>query len=125
MANRAKQKGTSWETAIVNWFKAQGIEARRLPLSGNKDQGDVEVPAWGLNIEAKNCRAISLAQWLAEADAETQNSGVPVVVVAKRVGKSDPGEAYVIMPLRRLFRLRQFCDPSQSAQSDQSGTVGE
>lgn len=121
--SKAKQKGTAWETALVNWFTAQGIEARRLPLTGNKDRGDVEVPAWGINIEAKNCRAISLAQWVAEADVETANADRPVVVVAKRVGRTDPGEAYVIMPLRRLFRLRQFCDPSPAVQSGQSGTL--
>lgn len=123
MANRAKQKGTSWETAIVNWFKAQGIEARRLPLAGNKDEGDVEVPSWGIGIEAKNCKALSLAQWVAEADVETMNADRPVVVVAKRVGKTDPGEAYVVMPLRRLFRIMELLRPSQSGQSDQSGTV--
>lgn len=105
MANRAKAKGTSFETAIVNWFVAQGIEARRLPLAGSKDEGDIEVPAWGIGIEAKNCRQLSLAQWVTEADVESLNSGRPVVVVAKRVGKGDPGEAYVVMPLRRLFRL--------------------
>lgn len=114
MTNRAKQKGTSFETALVNWFGQQGIGAQRLPLTGNKDRGDVAVPEWGLNIEAKNCRQLALSQWVAEADAETLNAGRPVVVVAKRVGKSDPGEAYVIMPLRRLFRLLS----EQSSQSD-------
>jgi hypothetical protein len=111
VANRAKAKGTSWESAIVNWFTAHGIAARRLPLAGNKDQGDIEVLHWGLNVEAKNCRALSLAQWCAEADVETQNAGRPVVVVAKRVGKGDPGEAYVIMPLRRLYRLMASIEP--------------
>lgn len=118
MANRAKAKGTSFETAIVNWLGANGVGAQRLPLTGNKDRGDIAVPEWGINIEAKNCKALSLAQWVAEADVETMNADKPVVVVAKRVGKSDPGEAYVIMPLRRLHRLL-------SAQSDQSGTISK
>lgn len=115
--SKQRQKGTSWETALVNWFKAQGLHAARLPLAGNKDIGDVTVEPWGISLEAKNCRAITLAQWCAEADVETQNAGRPVVVVAKRVGKTDPGEGYVIMPLRRFFRIMQ------SAQSGQCGTM--
>lgn len=120
MTNRAKQKGTSFESALVRWFGDLGIGARRLALAGNKDVGDVEVPEWGLNIEAKNCRQLALSQWVNEADAETRNAdGKPVIVVAKRVGKGDPGEAYVVMPLRRLYRLLQ------SAQSDARGKVAE
>ncbi len=117
MSNRAKQKGTSWETAIVNWLNERGLRARRLALAGAKDEGDIEVQAWGLHLEAKNCRQLSLAQWVAEADVETDNAGRHVVVVAKRVGKTDPGEGYVVMPLRRFYRILQ------SAQSDQSGMV--
>lgn len=122
MANRAKQKGTSFETAVVNWLAIHGIAARRLPLAGNKDQGDIEVLHWGINIEAKNCKALALSQWVAESDVESGNSGKPVVVVAKRVGKGDPGEAYVIMPLRRLVEL---LPGPQSGQSDQSGTLAQ
>lgn len=119
--NRAKQKGTSFETAVVNWLAEQGVAARRLPPAGNKDQGDVEVPAWGLNIEAKNCRALSLAQWVNEADVETINARKPVIVVAKRVGRGSPGEAYCIMPLRQLY----FLLSAQSGLSDQSATLSE
>lgn len=119
MSNRAKQKGTSFETALVNWFGDRGLGARRLPLTGNKDRGDIAVPEWRLHIEAKNCRQLALAQWMAEADVESDNAELPVVVVAKRVGKGDPGEAYAIMPLRRLFYLLQ------SAQSGQSGMVDQ
>lgn len=108
--SKQRQKGTAFETAIVNWFKAQGVEARRLPLAGAKDEGDVVVDEFGLGIEAKNCRQLALSQWVTEADAESLNSGRPVVVVAKRVGKGDPGEAYVIMPLRRLYRLLKGYD---------------
>ena len=67
-------------------------------LHGNKDQGDIDAGPW--NLEAKNVRSMALGQWVAEADAESVNAGKPVAVVAKRIGKGDPGEAYVVMPLR-------------------------
>jgi len=96
--SKQRAKGTSFETAVVNWLNSHGLYARRLPLAGSKDVGDIDAGAW--NLEAKNCRALTLAAWVAEADAEAANAGKPVVVVAKRVGKGDPGESYVVMPLR-------------------------
>ena len=120
--SRQRQKGTSFETAVVNWLAEQGVAARRLPLAGTKDAGDIAVDALGLNLEAKNCRQLTLAAWVAEADAEAVHAGRPVLVVAKRVGKGSPGEAYVVTPLRVLVELLR---PSQSDQSDQSGTVDQ
>lgn len=99
--NRAKQKGTAWETAVVRYLQEHGLDARRKALAGAADEGDIDVADW--TLEAKNCRSISLAAWVAEADAEAENSGRPVAVVAKRVGKGDPGEGYVVMPLRRFL----------------------
>jgi endogenous inhibitor of DNA gyrase (YacG/DUF329 family) len=101
--SKQRQKGTSFETAVVNYLHGHGVSAGRLPLAGNKDEGDIR--AWTekagfWHFEAKNCRTITLAAWVAEADAEAANAECPVAVVAKRVGKGDPGEAYVVMPLR-------------------------
>lgn len=93
----SKQKGTWFETALVQWFDRKGIVAKRIVLHGNKDEGDVDTERF--SIEAKNCKAITLASWIKEAEAETINAGKPVVVVAKRAGISDPGRSYVITTL--------------------------
>lgn len=98
--NRAKAKGTSFETAVVKWLRDLGWDAERIVLHGNQDQGDVIVRNSPWSLELKNCRTLALAEWVAEADRESVNAGRPVAVVAKRVGKGDPGEAYVVMPLR-------------------------
>lgn len=110
MANRSKAKGTAFETALVRYLQELGLEAQRLPLAGNKDIGDIAT-GLGFNIEAKNCKTLALSQWVAESDVESENAGRPVIVVAKRIGKTDPGEAYVVMPLRRLFRLLSPLSP--------------
>jgi hypothetical protein len=99
VANRAKAKGTSFESAVVTYLAGRGLDARRIVLHGNKDEGDIDTGA-GWNLEAKNVRTMALGQWVGEADVESVNAGRPVAVVAKRVGKGDPGEAYVVMPLR-------------------------
>lgn len=107
----------------MNWLTARGIEARRIVLHGNKDQGDVWT-ALGINIEAKNCRTMSLGQWVDEAKVESVNAGRPVVVCHKRVGKGDPGESFVSMPLTQFVALIGMPDSSatQSGQSCDDGS---
>ena len=41
--NKAKAKGTSFETAVKKYLLEHGIESRRLALSGAKDVGDLEI----------------------------------------------------------------------------------
>lgn len=103
MANPSKQKGTAFETAVVRHYDAEGIDAKRIVLHGNKDQGDIDVGEY--NIEAKNCNAISLGTWIKEAEVEAVNAGKPVVVVAKRKGITDPAKSYVITTLDTWIKM--------------------
>ncbi len=121
--NRSKAKGTAYETGVKEWLRARGLDARRIVLMGSGDQGDVDTGA-GWHLETKNCRTLALSEWVAEADRESTNAGKPVAVCVKRVGKGDHGESYVVMPLR-VFAEHVLLRTFQSAQSDQSGTVGE
>lgn len=43
MANKAKMKGTTFETATKKFLEEHGFEARRTALSGSKDIGDLEI----------------------------------------------------------------------------------
>lgn len=40
---KSKAQGTRWETKIVKAAKAQGLDASRLPLQGQKNEPDVEI----------------------------------------------------------------------------------
>lgn len=101
MANRAKAKGTSWESAIVNHLAARGIESRRKALAGGQDEGDIDVgpsgPGRGWTLEAKNVRTYAFGAWVEEAALEAKHAGRPCAVVAKRNGKGSPGEGFVVM----------------------------
>lgn len=102
--SKAKQKGTSFETAVTNYIIAKGIPAKRKALAGALDEGDVDVGSPPkLVLECKNCRTYSFPQWVEESTTEAANAGLPCVVVAKRNGKGDPGEAFVVMKLSQLF----------------------
>ena len=43
MANKAKQKGTAFETATKKYLEEHGFQARRTALTGAKDVGDLEI----------------------------------------------------------------------------------
>lgn len=98
MSNPSKQRGTSWETAVVDFLRANGYpNAERRALSGNNDKGDVAgIP--GVVIEAKNCRQINLAAFIDEARVEAINADAAFGVAwVKRRGRTSAGEGYVVM----------------------------
>ena len=104
--NRAKQKGTAAETAVVTYLQAQGYPAvERRAMNGVKDRGDIAgVP--GVVIEVKNCATMQLAEWVKEALAERENDKAKVGLVwHKRRGKGSPADWYVTMTGADLIAL--------------------
>jgi hypothetical protein len=104
MVNKAKVKGTNWETALVNFLKASHWPfARRIALAGSKDIGDIslgDTPLGGtVTIEAKDHAAITLASFVDEMQEECRNAGTEYgVVIIKRRGKN-VSQAYVVTTL--------------------------
>lgn len=84
-----KARGTSFETLILEPARAYYPDAIRAPLMGTKDVGDLWLPGERrFVVEAKHHTRLNLAGWMAEAEAEARNKGVPFsVVVHKRLGK--------------------------------------
>ena len=103
----ARSKGTRHESGIVAFLREHGFPwADRVPLSGNRDRGDVTVGPGSPVIEAKNQARHSFAEWLDEANAEAANAGAPFGVVwAKRRGKGSVGDGYVVMDGHTFARL--------------------
>ena len=94
----AKQAGTRWESAIVDYPASRGWRhADRRAKTGALDKGDITgIP--GVVIEAKDVAKISLAEFLREAQAEAENAGAMVGAAwIKRRGKASPADAYVVM----------------------------
>ena len=89
-----KAKGSKWEADIENYANEEGLKARRLPRAGAKDIGDVAIELRNgqvLVVEAKNVKAANMAEFLRQADVESQNYedkyGVvsyPLVIVKAR-----------------------------------------
>jgi hypothetical protein len=108
MVNRNKAKGTTWESAIVAYLKSRWWPfADRLTLSGSQDRGDIRLgDGIKVVIEAKNEKSITLAGYIKEVEAEVKNAGADIGAAwIKRVGKTDPAEAYVVMTGETFTKL--------------------
>lgn len=106
MVNRSKNRGTAWESAICRYLVDEGWpHVERRALAGTVDRGDVAgIP--GLVIEAKSCKATTLASWLDEALIEQANDGADYGVVwHHRRGKASPGDGFVTMSGAAFVRL--------------------
>jgi hypothetical protein len=101
MSNPRKAKGTAFETAFVRWLQANGFpRAERRALHGTQDLGDVVNGPTGWTLELKNQQALR-PSFVDEAEREATAAGTPMfAAVMKRRGKSDPGEALIVMPAR-------------------------
>ena len=78
MTNRAKQKGTQFETAVARFLAEEtGAWVERRALSGTADKGDLigdgALADWCL--EVKNHKAIDLASFVDQAETEARNAG--------------------------------------------------
>lgn len=101
--SRQKEKGTKGETAIIKFFHDNGLEAKRLALSGAKDQGDIELISVPLVLEVKsgqqtaNPNRAKIEEWLNETRAEAANSDKPCVLVVNRY-RHRPKDCHVYIP---------------------------
>jgi len=117
--SRSKDKGTRWESAIVDYLTEHGFpHAERRALTGSQDRGDIAgVPGWVL--EAKNCARDALGGWIDEATTEQANDGADYAAVwHHRRGKASPADGFVTMTgasFLRLIRQAGYGDPEVTA----------
>lgn len=101
MVNRPKDKGTSAETAVVQYLRVNGWpRAERRALTGSMDKGDI-ANVWGLAIEVKYANAgMKIGPWLVETGIERINAGADhgiLVVKPRGLGARRVGSWYAIM----------------------------
>lgn len=105
--SKAKQKGTSAETALVKYLQSEGFEdAKRIALAGSFDKGDVETGKviW----EVKNQRSYSIPAWLKETMTEKENAKADFGVLTVKpngIGLGNTGQWWAIVPMSEMVRL--------------------
>lgn len=114
--SRQKQKGTAFETAIVEYLQNQLCDdtIERRALNGTADRGDISgVTFCGdrMVLECKNKVEMRLAEYLREAETEAANDNAfyyAVIHKKRGVGISTAqtiGQQYVTMPLHMLTSI--------------------
>ncbi len=105
MTNPSKQRGTAFETAIVNYLEDNGFPfAERRALRGNKDCGDIAgIP--GVVLELKACKRLELAGWCDELEAEIRNAEAQTGAVIVKRTRRPIRESYVVLPLHRYLNM--------------------
>ena len=99
MTSPQKRKGSAAELAVAKWLRKLGwIHAERSRAGWQDDRGDIDgMP--GIVIEVKNCKTISIPQWLRELEVEMKNAqALTGAVIAKRKGSTNVDNWYAIMP---------------------------
>lgn len=96
--NRSKVKGTTWESAIVDYLNDLGFtDVERRALAGALDKGDI-AGLRGVVVEAKACGEYEIPKWLRETTTERENAGAWLGVCwAKLRGKTRPADGVVMM----------------------------
>lgn len=111
--SRQKQKGTAFETAIVEYLQDKLCDEtiERRALNGTCDRGDISgVTFCGhrMVLECKNEARMRLAEYVREAEAEAANDNAfYYAVIHKKHGTGistlqTVGQQYVTMPLHML-----------------------
>lgn len=110
--NRAKQRGTAFETLITRFLRDRLGDGRidRMPLKGTGDEGDIAgirtLLGEKVTVECKAHSRFDLAGWLDEAQTEAGNADAHVaVVIFKRRGKGLAKDQYVLMDVEALSVL--------------------
>ncbi|WP_337819745.1 hypothetical protein [Amycolatopsis sp. A1MSW2902] len=107
----AKKAGSLFERQVADYLAHQLADDRidRRVRSGAKDRGDiagVRIHGQRVVLECKNTTRWDIAGWLRETDIERGNDdALAGLVVAKRRGIGDPGQALVMCTLNDLAAL--------------------
>lgn len=114
--SRQKQKGTAFETAIVEYLQDKLCDdsIERRALNGTCDRGDISgVTFCGhrMVLECKNEARMRLADYVREAETEAKNdNALYYAVIHKKRGTGistlqTVGQQYVTMPLHIFTRI--------------------
>lgn len=106
--NKSGQKGTSGETARVNYLKARGWRfATRIPKKGNRDCGDLILDqAVPVMIESKETRAFTPSTFVAEMNVQIENACAEFgFVIVKKKGTTDVGQYYALTTVDQIMGL--------------------
>jgi hypothetical protein len=107
--SKARQRGTQFETAVVNFLKENGYPDAERWGSTNMALGDVRnIP---IVLEAKNHKSMALAEWCDQAE-EAGNRAKKLWAVVHKRNRKNISKAYVTMSLEQMVELLKLAFPT-------------
>jgi hypothetical protein len=102
-----KKKGTRFESEVVQYLDAaKPYPVERRAQHGAFDRGDViGVPDWAIEIKNVADWSKRLGSFVAEAEMEAGNAGVPFGAVVIKRRNDSVGRAYVVMSLEQFVEV--------------------
>lgn len=98
------RKGSAWRREVELLLVRAGFTTVVRGLGFAGDDILASRPGLTLSVEAKNHRALDLAEWIDQAEGNAPDHAV-AVVVAHRRGRAEPEDGYVVMSGRAFTRL--------------------
>lgn len=118
--SRNRAKGTTWESAIVDWLQKHGFwRVERRAMQGARDTGDIGgLP--GVVIEAKSHATLTFSLWMKELTDEVDNASADAgFLCVKKKGKTSVGDAYWLVDPRSMPYLLRLIDDDQTRRREQ------
>src|SRR5450631_1434689 len=105
-----KRKGTTWESAVVAFLKADGWEnCERRALRGTLDAGDVAgLP--NVALELKATRSLDLAGAMKEAKVEAGHAGARYYAAILKARGKPTSEAYAVVTLDQFSQMLRILE---------------
>jgi len=104
--SRAKQKGTAWETRVVQYLQSRGFEGvERRVAFGAHDRGDINIGGLPVILECKNHKVFSLAEWVDETNVEKRNAAAEFGFAVFPRRNHAIGKAYALCDLEQLLNV--------------------
>ena len=113
LMSKARQKGTSFETAIVNFLNENGFpDAERW---GSSDMALGDIRNTPMVLEAKNHKAMALSEWCKQAELSGSKAKKLWAVIHKRT-RTGTSKSYVTMELEQFVILLKAYDKSLTSE---------
>ena len=104
--SKSKQKGTTWESAVVAFLNENGIRCERRALVGNNDKGDILIySSPGTVLECKAEKQFDLASYIKEVDVEVVNAGGEFGAAIVKAPRKPVSKAYVVISLELFVKI--------------------
>lgn len=102
-----KRKGTRFESDVVGFLNERlPYQVERRAQHGALDRGDViGVPDWAIEIKNVADWSSRLGAFIAEAEVEAENAGVPFGAVVIKRRNDSVGRSYVVMSLEQFTEV--------------------